>query len=72
MGDKTIYKLVKPLCPESFQAFEDYILNGYNLSKQEINLLRQAYSNLEEKYMGCEYLGMSKREIDEFDKVFLE
>lgn len=62
-----MYSLIKPKFPIVCEAFEDYILNGRNLSSLEIEYLR------------CKILGqttdfiadkMSKREFEEFEKWY--
>jgi len=37
---EAIAQIIKDLCPASYQAFEDYILNSISLSRQEIEWIR--------------------------------
>lgn len=72
-----MYKLIKPLYPIACEAFEDYINQSKTFSRMELELLKdliypdgKLFSpaiNFDEIKRKGEILGMSKREIDEFN-----
>lgn len=43
---EAISQIVKDLCPASYKAFEDYILNSISLSQQEIDWIRKIVSGI--------------------------
>ena len=66
-------EIVKIAVPISWEAFEDYVLNAMYLSRQELELVKDAIAALpsrpdwEEK---AQSVGLSKRELKEFmDKI---
>lgn len=65
-----IAEIIKSIVPLAYEAFEDYVLNGMYLSKQEKNALLDLIdkSNLNETFLADK--GLSKREIREFLNKF--
>jgi thymidylate synthase (FAD) len=69
-----MFKLVKPYVPYTIEAWEDYMFHSYNLSRQEVEVVKEIIqtnqippvdqNKLVEKY------GMSKRESQEFLNKF--
>ncbi len=74
---EAIYKLVQPLYPVAFEAFEDYSRQSKTLSRMEIilikELVRSGYHSSEKSFVinRAKDLGMSKREIDEFVEFWI-
>lgn len=60
-----IAEIVEKACPQSYEAFSDYILNGILLSKAEQKALKMMLNNEPQEKELIE-LGLSKREVNEF------
>jgi thymidylate synthase (FAD) len=62
--------IVKELFPITYEAFEDYVLGSYTLSRMEIDVLRNLLSDMDlciDEFV--EESGMSKREISAFKEL---
>lgn len=72
---EALAELVKPIVPFAFEAFEDYVLHSFRLTKPEISALRQLLSTVDSLELDDATLaacGLSKREMAEFrDKMRL-
>lgn len=66
---KAMYDLCKPIFPHSFEAFDDYILNGDNISSMEKELLCNLIKDASLEDLAKNY-NMSGREIKEFKNKF--
>jgi thymidylate synthase (FAD) len=78
---EAMYNLIKPIFPLSCEAAEDYSFQAKNLSRMEVNLVKDSFQNCEgfkgvfedfgndEAALGKHY-GLSKREIIEFREGF--
>jgi thymidylate synthase (FAD) len=76
-----MYKLIQPLFPITCKAAEDYMFQSYSLSRMEINLVKDVFSN-KEGWLGfledhgfdmkaiAEKYNMTKRELDDFSSSF--
>lgn len=67
-----IYQLIEPLFPHACEAFVDYSLRAYNLSRMEVELVRRLMKTVpldQLDAMAVEY-GMNKRELVEFREHF--
>lgn len=69
---QAMYNFVKPLFPETCQAFEDYILNSRNISALDMKLMRDLIKAMEpgenNKVQGAAHYGMSESEYSDFIK----
>ena len=72
-----IENIVKELFPICHEAFVDYVRDAYTCSRMEIEVLREVVYYMNDLNDGdfsmngmCERLGMSKREIEAFNKIF--
>lgn len=63
-GD-AIYKLLKEKFPITMEAFDDYVLNSINFSKQEMLILKQLLNNKQFESIDNTH-NLSKREMSEF------
>ncbi|HPO61484.1 MAG TPA: FAD-dependent thymidylate synthase [Candidatus Kapabacteria bacterium] len=63
---EAICKLIKPIVPTAFEAFEDFILNSMNFSSQELNALKNAISFDKLDDESLKSIGFTNREILEF------
>ncbi len=63
---EAICKLIKPIVPTAFEAFEDFILNSMNFSYQELNALKNAISFDKLDDEALKSIGFTNREILEF------
>jgi thymidylate synthase (FAD) len=72
---EVIEKLVALRFPLCYEAFVDYIKKGYTCSRMEVEVLRELvsyYTDSEEPTDSlCRLSGMSKREIEDFKRTFL-
>ena len=68
-----MYQLVQPLFPHACEAFYDYSLHAYNLSRMEVELVRHLLISKQDGGIdeAAIEFGMSKREITEFRERFL-
>jgi thymidylate synthase (FAD) len=69
---QAIYDIIKPLFPLTIEAWQDYELNAYILSAQEINIV-QSYLRLDKLSnlrAACKAQNMSEREITTFMAKF--
>ncbi len=64
---ETIAQVVEDWVPHSWEAFEDYRLGSFNLSRQGVELLR---SHLAGEPLGYTQAGLSKREWTELKRTF--
>ena len=76
---EVIEQMVEKLFPLTHEAFVDYVRDACTCSRMEVEVLRQTlemHAGLLGKDLNldllCEATGMSKREIDDFNKRFLE
>lgn len=60
-------EIVKNWVPITYQAFNDYWLEGVSVSQQQVTLIKQ---KMDGKDISFEESGLSKREWDEFIEVF--
>jgi len=63
---EAICKLIKPIVPMAFEAFEDFILNSMNFSSQELNAIKNAISFEKLDDESLKSIGFTNREILEF------
>ena len=66
-ADLMLNTIVKAWCPIAYQAFLDYVKDGYRLSRMEIEAITDLLFN---HTRSLNSYGMSKREVDEFRKKF--
>ncbi len=68
-----MYDIIKPLCPHACEAFEDYRLEGAELSRMEIEVLKSLLKkvpNQDDLLASISTGTISKRELDEFKGKF--
>jgi thymidylate synthase (FAD) len=77
---RAMYELAKPHFPIACEAFEDYIQQSVKVSRYEYYLLKRLidhnqWSYIEEDFRNddgiCEAWGLSKRELENFKKIWL-
>lgn len=67
---EAIAEIVKSAVPIAWEAFEDYVLNSENLSKIEMDIIRNLISDKMPFIEDLEKSGLSKREAREFFDKF--
>jgi thymidylate synthase (FAD) len=78
---RAMYDLAKPLFPLACEAFEDYNVDSVKVSRLEMGLLKRLISNdtwlnLLEDFRSeegiCNAWGLSKRELDDFKRIWVK
>jgi hypothetical protein len=78
---RAMYDLAKPLFPLACEAFEDYNVDSVKVSRLEMGLLKRLISN--DKWLNlledfrseegiCNAWGLSKRELDDFKRIWVK
>jgi len=78
---RAMYELAKPYFPLACEAFEDYNVDSVKVSRLEMGLLKRLISN--DKWLNlledfrseegiCNAWGLSKRELDDFKRIWVK